>query len=702
MKTLLRFRSYCRSILPMLVASACAVLLGLSAEASLYANTKGVRSADVTVAVGKEATVTLLNSSTSSDYEPYFEPTSSECYEVTAPSKIPKATSSSNLGSAALTIRGVKATSSTQVVTVWKNSKKKDTSIAINITVTGGDESGDEPATGGSFAYEGCMVTATGATTNYVDGEVVLTFKASGTLQLSDDVRADILVVGGGGSGAAGKKGKNWYGGKGGDGGNGSVGTCTMPEGCYAITIGAGGAAVEGGTEEPDVKAGNDGKPSSVELTTDGSFEKITGSGGSGGDDTISKNTDSSSGTDGNCPESDIAGGAAKKYGKAGGGCTYNKNNKVAVNGTSGAAGTGDGGNGGAYSGTSGAGGDGIVIIRLKDVIQPRVPIAVPAAAGGLVFDNTLQVGVTNGAHYTLGGTCAATDAGEYAATATPADGYCWSDGTYGTKTVAWTIFRRQVTVTALATNKVVGADEPVYPTKAEGLVASDDAELTWKVWRTNLTEGVGTCDLVVSGAARQANYDITYVNGIGAFEIRASIPLVLEVSPGGTNSVKVAEEPTTPEEIAAAEAEAVEKLSVVIDDPAAAAAGQASVVKKVGCYNPETQSVDVMLVIDEEKADVESPVEELGISLDEVARTGGGLVEIPPEDVTPGLYYSIVAVRDLGDFAAAGGQVSEGPRVLATPGGTLKLVFPQMTDKEGKPLKSAFFRISANLFASP
>jgi len=693
MKTLLRFRSYCRSILPMLVASACAVLLGLSAEASLYANTKGVRSADVTVAVGKEATVTLLNSSTSSDYEPYFEPTSSECYEVTAPSKIPKATSSSNLGSAALTIRGVKATSSTQVVTVWKNSEKEDTSIAINITVTGGDESGDEPATGGSFAYKGCMVTATGATTNYVDGEVVLTFKASGTLQLSDDVRADILVVGGGGSGGTGDTDSSTSNKKIGNGGSGGTvaqrENLELPANTYTITVGEGGAA-----RQPDTtkEAGYAGSPSSLAAS---GFATISAAGGVGA--VQDKEGSPTDGT-GSYVTNGIT-GASVVYSEKG-----LKASSSSANGIDGTDGRGNGGSGCGKSSSyrSGKGGDGIVIIRLKDVIQPRVPIAVPAAAGGLVFDNTLQVGVTNGAHYTLGGTCAATDAGEYAATATPADGYCWSDGTYGTKTVAWTIFRRQVTVTALATNKVVGADEPVYPTKAEGLVASDDAELAWKVWRTNLTEGVGTCDLVVSGAARQANYDITYVNGIGAFEIRASIPLVLEVSPGGTNSVKVAEEPTTPEEIAAAEAEAVEKVSVVIDDPAAAAAGQASVVKKVGCYNPETQSVDVMLVIDEEKADVESPVEELGISLDEVARTGGGLVEIPPEDVTPGLYYSIVAVRDLGDFAAAGGQVSEGPRVLATPGGTLKLVFPQMTDKEGKPLKSAFFRISANLFASP
>jgi len=78
-------------------------LFCLSSGASLYVNTSGERSADVSVAVGGSATVTLLNSSTTSEYAPYYEPQSSDFYAVSLASpKIPKN------GSATLTVTGVK------------------------------------------------------------------------------------------------------------------------------------------------------------------------------------------------------------------------------------------------------------------------------------------------------------------------------------------------------------------------------------------------------------------------------------------------------------------------------------------------------------------------------------------------------------------------------------------------------------------
>jgi len=380
-----------------------------------------------------------------------------------------------------------------------------------------------------TYEYQGCNVTAENATESRPDGELTLTFTQNGTLTIPCSAKADILVVGGGGSGAAGRKGsKSWYGGAGGNGGNGSVGSHEMPQGTYAIVVGAGGKSVTNSSSSrggSDVQAGNAGSSSSIELTTGGgTFAKVTGTGGSGGS---TKNTSSSSGSSGNCPQTDIAGGSAKKYGNGGAGCICN-NKSAAVVGAAGGAGTGDGGGGGAQGGSSGAGGCGVVIVRIKEIYPP---IEKPVAATGLTYDGTERTGVSAGEHYTLGGTYRAKNAGSYVATVTPANGYCWSDGTYDAVSLTWTIARRPVTVSVVATNKLVGAVEPVYPTTAVGFVDGDDVEATWKVWRTNLVEqadgtmaldeAVGAYDLLVAGTEQTTNYEIAYVNGSRAFEIR-------------------------------------------------------------------------------------------------------------------------------------------------------------------------------------
>jgi len=388
----------------------------------------------------------------------------------------------------------------------------------------------------GTFDFNGCSVTVSGASVTTVNGEKVLTFTTSGTLSLAEDVSADILVVGGGGSGAAGRKGsQNWYGGAGGSGGNGSVGTYEMPQGTYSITVGAGGTSVVNSSKNTNVKAGNAGGASSIKLTSgSGTFAALSGTGGSGGVSTEYKNKTSPSGSVGNCSATDIAGGSQKKYGNAGAGCTYNRNNKTGVAGTAGGANTGDGGGGGSNGESSGAGGSGVVIVRLKEVLTSRTPTEKPTVVTGLVYDGSVQVGVLDGSNYTRSGTYQAKNVGSYTAKVTPKDGYCWTDGTSGELSLTWSITRRPVTVSVVATNKVSGAEEPIYPTCAEGFVTGDDADVSWKVWRTNLVaqadgtlgpdETVGTYDLIVSGDAQTANYAITYVNGVGAFEVRAVV----------------------------------------------------------------------------------------------------------------------------------------------------------------------------------
>ena len=66
--------------------------------------------------------------------------------------------------------------------------------------------------------------------------------------------------------------------------------------------------------------------------------------------------------------------------------------------------------------------------------------ILVPTAATGLVYDGTEQTGVAAGTGYTLTGTYAATDAGDYTATATLASGYIWADGSSDPTNISWSI----------------------------------------------------------------------------------------------------------------------------------------------------------------------------------------------------------------------------------------------------------------------
>ncbi len=57
-----------------------------------------------------------------------------------------------------------------------------------------------------------------------------------------------------------------------------------------------------------------------------------------------------------------------------------------------------------------------------------------------LIYNGAEQTGVETGEGYTLTGTTSAADAGSYEATATLADGYVWTDGTTGDKTIVWRI----------------------------------------------------------------------------------------------------------------------------------------------------------------------------------------------------------------------------------------------------------------------
>ena len=65
--------------------------------------------------------------------------------------------------------------------------------------------------------------------------------------------------------------------------------------------------------------------------------------------------------------------------------------------------------------------------------------VAIPSNLG-YVYRGTQIVGVPSSPYYTLSGTIAATNTGNYTATATLKDNCIWSDGTYGPKAITWKI----------------------------------------------------------------------------------------------------------------------------------------------------------------------------------------------------------------------------------------------------------------------
>ena len=149
--------------------------------------------------------------------------------------------------------------------------------------------------------------------------------------------------------------------------------------------------------------------------------------------------------------------------------------------------------------------------------VEDLTPVDVPTAVGGLTYNGNEQTGVVASVGFTLVNNTAK-DAGNYTATATLEDGYIWADGSSDPTNINWSIGYAQVTVTAYDEDKLVGAEDPEFEATVRGLFGGD--KIDYKVARTNTSEVVGTYDLVVTGAARQGNYDVVCVNG--TFEIRA------------------------------------------------------------------------------------------------------------------------------------------------------------------------------------
>lgn len=155
-----------------------------------------------------------------------------------------------------------------------------------------------------------------------------------------------------------------------------------------------------------------------------------------------------------------------------------------------------------------------------SDTPEPPTPtsVEVPTAETGLVYDGTEQTGVAAGTGYTLGGTYAATNAGEYEATATPDTGYAWSDGTTHTTNISWSIAKATVTATVSLTVTEATYDSTKttvtdYTTPslnfglgAPALVENTDYTVGWSATEVS---GAGTFTYTVSPVA-ESNYTFT------------------------------------------------------------------------------------------------------------------------------------------------------------------------------------------------
>ena len=83
---------------------------------------------------------------------------------------------------------------------------------------------------------------------------------------------------------------------------------------------------------------------------------------------------------------------------------------------------------------------DSIVFTVLQPQVEPQdIVISVPAAIDGLLYNGQVQTGVPAGTGYTVTGNTA-TEAGDYIATVTPAEGYVWEDGSKDAQMIGWSI----------------------------------------------------------------------------------------------------------------------------------------------------------------------------------------------------------------------------------------------------------------------
>jgi hypothetical protein len=211
----------------------------------------------------------------------------------------------------------------------------------------------------------------------------------------------------------------------------------------------------------------------------------------------------------------------------------------------------------------------------------------------------------------------------------------------------------------------------------ASGTVFTLEAVGDWISFDTNLVSFAG--EVAVANVGMMV--ETTEANGVVKFEAKVF---------GAPKTV----EPGSATELDAATAEAAtneaESVTIVIADSAAAAAGQAAVLKKVITYDEGTGKYSVELAIDEDAAAFVDPDEAVAVVAGVLSGSAAS-VTVPADKLTPGLYYSLAVATDVD------GTYNEGTRYLAD-GSNEGLLLP-ITKPEGT---KAFYKVLVNMTGTP
>ncbi len=280
-------------------------------------------------------------------------------------------------------------------------------------------------------------------------------------------IAADVYKAIGGGGGGIKSNGRD-----GGSGGGGSSGE-TMQEGGFG-TEGQGCAGGSAGRSMMAAGAGGGGAGSDGGSPA-GSGNGAQRIGGKGGDGR----------------ESDISGASVVYAGGGGGGSRTGIGGKAGAGGGAGASdgengqpgtdGLGGGGGGGSLNKAGGKGGDGVIIVRLQEVMPEK-----PASGTVIPYDGLEHTIIEPNAAYTIReeSTVAATDPGTYTATVELNTGYCWADGSRDTPVeFTWEIEKLRLKVESLTIEgwQIGGY---VAPPVIKANVKQDKLSVTYK-WST-------------------------------------------------------------------------------------------------------------------------------------------------------------------------------------------------------------------------
>ena len=299
--------------------------------------------------------------------------------------------------------------------------------------------------------------------------------------------------------------------------------------------------------------------------------------------------------------------------------------------------------------------------------------IAVPEAVTGLVYDGTEQTGVEAGTGYTLSDNTA-TNAGEYTATATLADGYVWADESKEAKSITWAIAKKTVTATITlapasatydAEKKTVDDYTDATVTFGGDTLANTDYTVTGL--DTAVAEA-GEFTITVAPAASGSNY--TFDTVTAKLTVTAAVPPEpVKVEPGAT-----AESDTE------AAAKAVEFVApAAVTEAGVDAEKYAALFEQKTSYNEtsgkwETTYELTAKAVTDLTTEVDADVKAITPTAAEATFTG-----------TPGIYYHTVSGTSVNDLTG------DNNWAMAGADGSVKLTLPKAGGTSG------FYKIEAS-----